>query len=408
MVVTNRFIGGVLLVAGTSIGAGMLALPVFSGFMGFFPSMLFLGLCWLFMFTTAMLLLDVNLSIEGEPNLITMAEKTLGGFGKAFCWLVYLFLLYSLTAAYIAACAPLFAKGAEVLLKTSVPNSFGPFPMLLFFGIVIYSGTKAVDYLNRFLMAGLVLSYLTAVFFIPSHVQIDLLKHIDLRASLLAVPLMITSFGFHIIIPTLTTYMRHSVNRLRWMIFVGSIIPLGVYILWELLALGVLNISGEFGLVEAYRQGKNASWQLVRVIENPTLSLTISFFTFFAVITSFLGVSTSLSDFLRDGFKIKKTSGGKALACLLTFTPPLIFVLFYPQGFLMALQYAGIFVALLLGVLPALMAWNLNRRFFRRCLLVTVLLVSIFIIVLVILQEMGSLRHLVQSYLGVCHVRTSF
>lgn len=404
MKIADRFFGGVLLIAGTSIGAGMLGLPVLSGFMGFYPSILFLCLSWLFMFITAMLLLQVNLSIEGEPNLITMADHTLGIWGKGFSWVVYLLLLYSLTAAYIAACSPLVISGAEILTGVRFPDSFGPFPMLLFFGLIIYLGTTAVDYLNRFLMAGLVVSYFIIIFYIPEAVQTKLLQHVDLRASMLAIPLMITSFGFHIIIPTLTTYMRHNVARLRKMVFVGSIIPLFVYILWQLLALGAVPIYGAHGLAVAYQTGLKASEQLISIVAHPTLRLTISFFTFFAIITSFLGVSTSLSDFLRDGLKLKKTSGGKALACILTFTPPLLFVLFYPRGFYAALDYAGIFVVLLLGILPVLMAWKLNRTFFQKCLLLTIFFISIFIIALVVLQETGSLNGLIKPYLAAIYV----
>lgn len=406
MILTNRFFGGVLLIAGTSIGAGMLGLPVITSFMGFFPSMLFLFLCWLFMFVTAMLLLQVNLSLEGEPNMITMAGKTLGAWGKVYSWIVYLLLLYSLTAAYIAACSPRFVNGAELLLGVEVPSSFGPFPLLLFFGIIIYLGTKAVDYLNRFLMIGLVVSYMVMIFFIPGNVQTKLLTHTDVRASLLAIPLIITSFGFHIIIPTLTTYMRHNVARLRWMVFIGSIIPLIVYVLWELMALGTVPIFGDTGLAFAFKKGIDATGQLEKIIQSPTLNLMISSFGFFAVITSFLGVSTSLSDFLRDGFKLKATSGGKALACLLTFIPPLIFVLFYPRAFYLALEYASIFVVLLLGILPVLMAWKLNKTFFQKCLLTTVFLLSVFIIVLIILQQAGSLNSLLNPYFGMIHVPT--
>ena len=60
--------------------------------------------------------------------------------------------------------------------------------------------------------------------------------------------------------------------------------------------------------------------------------------TFFSFLcncsTSFLGVTLSLSDFLTDGFKIKKSWEGRLMACLLTFIPPLIFVLTYQRGFL--------------------------------------------------------------------------
>ena len=115
MFLNNRLVGGILLVSGTAIGAGMLALPVITSFAGFLPSAIALGICWLFMYITAVLLLEVNLSCPGEPNMISMAGRTLGTAGKLVCWVVYLLLLYSLTAAYIAGSAPLFLQAFYAL-----------------------------------------------------------------------------------------------------------------------------------------------------------------------------------------------------------------------------------------------------------------------------------------------------
>ncbi|MES2272690.1 MAG: aromatic amino acid transport family protein, partial [Chlamydiota bacterium] len=51
--------GGTLLVAGTSIGAGMLALPVVTASGGFLPALFVYFLCWLFMTCTGLLLLEI-------------------------------------------------------------------------------------------------------------------------------------------------------------------------------------------------------------------------------------------------------------------------------------------------------------------------------------------------------------
>ena len=97
----NHFLGGILLVIGTTIGAGIIGLPVKTGMIGFFPSLFVFIACWLLMLTTAYFFLDVNCSIEGESNLISMAHKTLGRWGEVVSWITYLLLLYSLIAAYI-------------------------------------------------------------------------------------------------------------------------------------------------------------------------------------------------------------------------------------------------------------------------------------------------------------------
>lgn len=74
--------------------------------------------------------------------------------------------------------------------------------------------------------------------------------------------------------------------------------------------------------------------------------------------TSFLSVSLSLSDFLADGLKVQKQGGGNFLIYTLTFGPPLLIVLFYPDVFLRSLSYAGISCLILMMLLPLLMVWR--------------------------------------------------
>lgn len=382
MLKKSPVLGGILLVAGTSIGAGMLALPVLTSFAGFFPSFLTLSLCWAFMVTTAYLMLDVNLSCPGEVNLISMAGRTLGVSGKMICWVVYLLLLYSLTAAYIAGSTPLFLHAFYVLTNVELPTWSGPFPLLALFGLFVYLGTRTVDYVNRLLMAGLVISYFALTIFLPSYVQSKYLMNIDFSAIWMPIPILFTSYGFHIIIPTLTNYLHHDARKLRLTIFVGSLIPFLVYILWEFLILGTVPLTGEAGLARAWEEGTSAIVPLSLVIKNPGITIAASTFSFFAIITSFLGVSLSLSDFLGDGLKMHRFTWGRELACLLTFAPPLLFALTYQRGFVLALQYAGLFVAILLGIMPALMAWTLPKykRPEKRLLLSAVVLISLFVI----------------------------
>ncbi len=393
----NRLFGGILLVSGTSIGAGMLALPVISSFGGFLPSFFLLAICWFFLFVTSLLLLDVNLAFPGEVNLITMAGRTLGIPGKVVCWAAYLLLLYSLTAAYIAGSAPLFLDALDYLTGYSAPAWIGPFPLLILFGLFVYLGTKMVDWVNRLLMFGLVLTYVLLIAFLPSHIQSGLLEHVDLKAMWVAVPVLITSYGFHIIIPTLTTYLNHDKKELRLTLFIGSLIPFVVYAIWELLILGVVPLDD---LISAYLMGQTGAFSLSQTLNSTWITTVARAFSFFAIITSFLGVSLSLSDFLTDGFHLKRFSLGRELACIITFVPPLIFVLTYQRGFLVALQFAGIFVAILLCILPALMAWKLKayQNVFRRALLISVIAISLGVIVLDILEETGVLRNLINAY----------
>jgi len=93
---------GVLLIGGTSIGAGMLALPVVTGLSGFFPAMVVNTVCWLFMLATGLLLLEATLWMKEGANILSMTERILGPAGKVFGGGAFIFLYYCLLISYIS------------------------------------------------------------------------------------------------------------------------------------------------------------------------------------------------------------------------------------------------------------------------------------------------------------------
>ncbi len=400
----NHYIGGVFLISGTTIGAGMLAIPVATAFLGFVPSLIVFVLIWMFMLASAFFFLDVTLSFEGDVNLITMSGKTLGIWGKIFSWVIYLLLLYSLAAAYIAGSAPLFQNAFSQVFHRAMPGFFSPFCLPVIFGIFIYFGTMGVDLINRVLMCGLIASYFLLIGLAPSHVDLSLLKHSDLTFSLVAIPVILTSFGYHIIIPTLASYMHFNRKHLKRCILIGSLIPLCVYVIWQFLILGTVPLTGKTSLASAFVQAQAATAPLSKVMHNSWLTMAANFFSFFAIVTSFLGVTLSLSDFLVDGLKLKKHRWeGRLGAVVLTFLPPLVFVFFYRRMFLIALDYAGVFVAILLGFIPALMAWHLKKpQFYQstrgRVLLIATMALSWAIVLIAIMNKMGVFQKSLNKY----------
>jgi tyrosine-specific transport protein len=356
--IRNKVLGGILLVSGTTIGAGMLALPVVTGLAGFLPTVCLFTLYWVFMTYTAFLLLEVNLWLGDRINMISMAHETLGKVGEAVSWITYLFLLYSLTTAYLAGGGPIVVECVEMITGWSLPLWAGALPLLLIFGFFVYEGTKYVDLVNRVLMLGLTIAYGVMVITITPHIESHLLVRSNWGNIWAAVSIAATSFGFHIIIPTLTTYMHHDPKKLKKVILIGSLIPLCVYIIWEVMTLGVVPLEGAKGILEGYHEGTNGAMLLSEKLGGSTVAVIAQIFSFFAIVTSFMGVTLSLSDFLADGLRIKKTHTGRIVLYVLTFVPPLFFILLSPRAFLSALEYAGAFgVVVLLGLLPPLMVW---------------------------------------------------
>ena len=80
------------------------------------------------------------------------------------------------------------------------------------------------------------------------------------------IPAVIISFGFHNLIPSLTTYFGQP-KPLIWTIVIGSAIPLVIYFLWEWIILGIVPLQdfktaldqGEIA-TEALKNAVGASW----------------------------------------------------------------------------------------------------------------------------------------------------
>jgi tyrosine-specific transport protein len=344
--------GGILLVAGSCIGAGMLALPIMTGLAGFFPSLLVLFLAWAFMTFTALLL------VEMQVNILSMAKESLGETGRAVGWITYLFLFYALLIAYISASGGIFAAFLNRLFDWSIPPWGASFFFTLFFGVIVYLGTRPVDLLNRLLMAGLIITYSGMIALGISEVNPKLFLHFDPSFALLALPVLVVSFGFQNMIPSLTAYMKGDLKRVRLTILGGSLLALAVYLLWSVLVLGIVPVGGPEGLFESYQKGEGATSALHAFLGNNKISGFASSFAFFAIVTSFLAQGLSLTHFIADGLKKIPNRKNTWWLCLLALVPPLIFALSYPEVFIKALGFAGGICAMILfGILPVAMAW---------------------------------------------------
>ncbi|MBA3814973.1 MAG: tyrosine transporter [Parachlamydiaceae bacterium] len=352
----GHLLRGSLLVAGTSIGGGMLALPVLTSQAGFLPSIFIYFACWLFMACTGLLFLEVSLWMKGEANIVTMATRTLGVAGKVAAWGLYLFLFYCLTLAYIVGAGDLISNLLQGMISLSSWQAQLLF--LAIFGPLVYCGARIIGPLNLFLMLGLGLSYFAFVYLGANFVDSNLLIQANWSKIWFALPITFTAFAYQGIVPTLVTYMHRDVRQVRLAILIGSFLPFITYVIWQWLILGIVPVDGPNSLSEALRQGQNAVHPLKHVLDVSAVYVVGQYFAFFALLTSFLGVTLGLLDFLADGLKVPKTAVNKIWLCLLIFIPPVLFALIYPHVFLIALDYAGGFgCALLLGLLPVLMVW---------------------------------------------------
>ena len=398
----NRLLGGILLVTGSCIGAGMLAIPTLTGQAGFLPASTMLLASWLFMLCTGLLLIEVNLACGKHISIVTMAEETLGIWGKRLSWILYIFLFYSLLVAYISESGQLISHTALAYSGISIPHWASSMVFVVHFGFLAYVGTGAVDSFNRLLVLGLAISFAGLLVIGVPQVQPELLEHKDWTFAPWSLPVLILVFGFHNLVPSLTDYFDANPRKLYLSAIIGSLLSLCAYFAWEALILGSLPVEGPNGLAAVFHQQLSAEQVLTSVVSNPWITSLVQGVAFFAIVSSLLGVVLSCVDFLADGLQVDKTPSGKIFLCCLTLIPPYVFVMSYPDAFFQALNLAGGFGAIILfGIIPALMAWSTR---YRKCLptpfrvpggklvLVIIILAAIAVFGLELAQELGYSR----------------
>lgn len=356
----TKMLGGILLIAGTCIGGGMLGLPIATAKGGIVHASLLFIICWILMTFTALLTLEVNLCFPRHSNVISMAKATLGKPGAFVCWTIYLLFLYALVSAYIAGGQDVL-HGLLNVAGISTPLWLSGIIFVFLFGSIVIAGIRHVDLFNRLLMIFKLGSVFILMVLITEH--IDISNYNAGRAEYIfpALTVAITSFGFSIIVPSLRNYFQDDITKLRIAILVGSFLPLLCYIAWDAVIFGLVPLSGEFGLerlVDANQPVTELLASINHYIPTEKIIFLSRAFTSICVLTAFACVSLGLSDYLADGLKVSKETRGKYLITLATFLPPLLIVIFYPKAFILLLSVAGLCCVILQALMPAMMAWH--------------------------------------------------
>lgn len=356
----NKTVGSTLLVAGTMIGAGMLAMPLTSAGIGFgFTLVLLLGL-WALLTFSALLFVELYQTAESDAGIGTLAEQYFSKAGRIIATAVLIIFLYALIAAYVS--------GGGSLLKDLLPESFGDkVSILLFtviFGSFIVIGTHSVDKINRVLFFVMLAAFAVVLSLMLPEIKFNNLMATPIDNALIisASPVFFTAFGFHGSIPSLNKYLDGNVKALRISILVGSAITLCAYILWQMSTHGLLTQNEFLQILKEDATLNGLVKATLAITGSNMIAGAVKLFSTLALVTSFLGVGLGLleciEDLLKRSFNI---SAGRISLGLMTFIPPLVFALFYPEGFILALGYAGQMFAFYAVVLPVSLVWKARR-----------------------------------------------
>lgn len=398
----SKILGSILIVAGTAIGGGMLAMPIISAGVGFSGITLLMILIWLAMCYTAILLVEAYQYSDPDEGLNTVTYKYLGKVGSVITGLSMLTLMYALVSAYIAGGSDILRLNAKSILGITLSPQTAALLFTLLFGGIVTLGARVVDICTKWIFIIKLVFLLLVILVMIPFVKVDYLAQMPTERLLIftSIPVIFTSFGFHIVVPSLVRYLNGNTKQLKIAFIGGSLLPLLVYIIWQISILGSIDPLA-FNTILSENTGLEGMLKAVESISDSKLiNIPINVFTIAAILTSFLGVALALYDYIRD--LCKKTSVLKKpiAISLITFIPPLIFALYYPDGFIIALGYAAVSVAITSLFLPVLIyikaqqAQGKHISFIRKLSFVAIFSLGILILVIQTCLSFGILPNL--------------
>ena len=395
----SRFIGGVLLIAGTAIGIGMLALPLTTGTGGFKGAFIGTTLWYLYMLMTMLIFIDaLYLDRNKNGNLISLIRQEFSYKYEIMTWLCFLGLLYAATTAYILGGGQIISA----VLSINHVDFEAHWASVIFtsiLGLTVFYGMQWVDNINRALMITLITSFILLLIVTSIHGDTSNLASGGQPLYLLAAsPTIVLAFAPHPIIPSLRKYLQNNKKTLRNVMITGSLIPLVCYLVWETVVISLIPYNGANSLVSIIHNAAEYGGELKLLSQTlhkryhiPVLDTLVNSFALSAIITSFIGVTLSVTDFIYDGLQLSKHKNGRTYAILGALLPPMLIGYLCPNGFLSLISYGGVMIAILYGIFPPLMLLKRHTSTRKKYILISCIVIAFIVIILQIASAQNLL-----------------
>lgn len=352
-------LGGSMLIAGTAIGAGMLGLPMISAGMWFYWSTFLLVISWFCMLGSSQALLEVNLHFKPGDSFHTLTLALLGRGWSLLNGLSVAFVLYTLVYAYVSGGGSVVQHMLTPVMGIAPPRLLTSLLFGLLLAACIWWSSRAVDRFSIILMGGMVLALVMSIGGMLGGASMETILDTSGEGRFIfiwcAVSTYLTSFCFHASVPSLVKYLGHDKKAISNSLRNGTLIALVCYFVWIMAADGIIPRE-EFK--EVIANGGNVGNLLAAAGLNLGTGLILRFleaFSILAVATSFLGAGLGLFDYMADLCNFDNSRLGRTKTMLVTFAPPMVCGLIWPDGFLPAIGWAGLASTIWAVIVPALL-----------------------------------------------------
>ena len=303
----KKFWAATFTLSGGIIGAGILGLPYVFAKSGFL-----VGLFWLICLGVVLLFVnlclgEITLRTKGIHQLSGYAKEYLGTWGQRLMFSAVIFGIYSALLAYLIGEGESIAK----LIPGNIPPIFFGIIFWLIMTLLLREGLKGLKKVETYGVIA-VITIIISIFinFFPN-IQTSNLITFNSENFILPIGVVLFSLLGFTSIPELRIELKGQEKLLKKAILLGSLIPVGLYIIFSLTFVGIL--------------GKE-------VPEVATLS--------FGPFTIILGIFTMLTSFFVLSFSLKTTFKydlkTKEITNFLftSFIPLVIYIMVYQLNFI--------------------------------------------------------------------------
>ncbi len=378
-------------ITGNLIGAGILGLPIKTGLAGFIPSVTGIVLVGCAMFFTAMVLAGESVSTHQEVfHYPSMYRQYFGPFGKWAATVANLVILYGSLLVYVTGATAIILDFSRIPLSREIV-------ILLFFipvtALTIINPRSLLKF-NTFFVLLLLVAFVGLVAMGERCVLPQRLVRADWPMLPAALPIIVMAANFHSIIPTVCKQLNWNFREITVSILAGTVVGLIMNSIWIQTGIGVLPLSGEGSITYALDNNLPATVPLAKAINIHLFTPVSIVFALVAIVTSYISFGNTTIDFVNDimtnHFKVKN----RWMVIALSFLPPLVIALVYPNIFLNALDFVGgVGVVILFGVFPCVIGLKKRGPLFKKFfLIIPVLVLFLAILFFKVRQEAGLSR----------------
>lgn len=375
------------LVTGNVLGVGVLALPVKAGVAGFVPGMIGIVGIWFVMLTSAFVIASRLPVDSAKVDLPSFYKNELGTVGKWLAIVCNLILLYGVLVAYLSGISSILRN----LVDTGLPDWVITVAYFILASALIMFGMKVLRKGNTILLLVTLSCFIVLVVTGFGDFEPKLLTYQDWGYLPLGLPIAVSAFHFHNIIPTVSRGLGHDLHATKKAILIGVGIGLLMNVLWVLIVLGTMpEFTGPDSVVHAYVTAVPATVPMSDILNSRVFTVAGLVFALLAVTASYMANGTGLLGFTSDMAHTYLKIESRAFALVVTFAPPLIIALVYPDIFLVALDIVGgIGETVLFVVLPAVILIRIIAagHGLKKALSWGMLIVGVFIVLYVVAEE---------------------